>query len=224
MDVFVCPVGNAIEQRLAAKMKSFKDRASGLLKIHRTHSRTDTMPPEDPMVSIPLAMLLQPQQLLSDGTRRLAACYYVRSACQGSLAGSSSGSSVLGEISFDMTAAPDAFVQTTAEAQLYQNYLTVHAGSHCWRRQWGFLADASLHFFDFQRHEKPSAGIRDAIDLTKAVGIKHYAEHECGLQNVIKVIFDDHGEFLAYADDEANAVRWADAIHRAVWNQPYLVA
>lgn len=216
---------NAIEQRLAAKVKSIKDRASELLKINRMHSRTESMPAEEPMASIPIALLLQQQQLLSGGVRRLAACYYVRTVgLSGGLPGASSGSSVVGEISLDLISTHDAFIQTNVGSQPYQNYLTVQAGSHCWRRQWGLLLNTSLHFFDFQRHERPSTGFKNAIDLTRAVGIKHYAEHDCGLQNVVKVVFDDHSELLAYADDEANAVRWADAIHRAVWNQPYFVA
>lgn len=224
IDIFVCPVGNAIEQRLAAKVKSLRDRASELLKISRSQSRTDSASLEDPMVSIPIAVLLQPQQQLSNGIRRLAACYYVRSGSAGGMTGPSPSSPVLGEVSLDLIAAPEAFVQATTSIQLYQNYLSMQAEGHGWRRQWGVIANSNLHLFDFQRHEKPSTGFKNIVDLTKAVSIKHYGEHECGLQNVVKVTFDDHHELLAYADDETSAVRWADAIHRAVWNQPYFVA
>ena len=43
-----------------------------------------------------------------------------------------------------------------------------------------------------------------------------------GLENLVRITLDDQSELIAYGDDDKQGLAWADAIHRAVWNQPYV--
>ena len=94
--------------------------------------------------------------------------------------------------------------------------------SHRWGRLYAIISGQNLHLQNFQHHERSSGA---SIDLARAIAINFYpCRHDCGLDNVIQVHFDDRRELLAYADSEQQGFAWTDAIYRAVWSQPYVPA
>lgn len=223
VEIHLCPVENAIEQRVQTKSKSFKSRATGIFKL-----RSNARPMDDitgigsnvldgPMVTIPLAALFHTPEPLC-----LAATYFI------TFNGHPSGSAI-GQVSLSMIASPTAFTSLLNSTLIppnlpFQNYLTLCRDSQCWRRWWAILVGARLCFHNFQRHERASG--QRPIDLHKMVAIQYCSRvpELGGLEHVLKVKLEDQAnEVLMYADNEKAGLQWADAIHQAVWNRPYMV-
>ena len=116
MDLFFCQVGNAIEQRINAKMKSLKERATGIFKVNRSQSKTEGIISDDPMVSIPLAVLFHAS---TSQPLNVSACYFVTT-------NGLPGGSAIGDVSISLIASPSAFIlsQGLETQQRFQNYLT----------------------------------------------------------------------------------------------------
>lgn len=203
---------------MSEKIKVLKQAASGFLKMARANSKvqvTDDAQEEDPMVSIPLSELLKHEPCVLVGN------YYV-------LAWERSSSTIVGEIAFQLTASPNLFVPNLAGSQkslessssiLHQQYLTIPSGKHHWKRVFALLHDQSIYLHDFQRHVVSHGA---PINLRSMVDIKFVPRHANGLESVVRMSFEDEPELLVCADNEADGISWANAVSRAIWNQPYV--
>lgn len=212
LNIFVCATGGSLEEKVQAKMRSLKSRASGLLKLNRAESICkEKVLEDDPVLSIPLSSLVKV------GTRspQVSGCFYVNAT-------EMPGSAIVGEMAIHVVASPDAFIIPAVEEPImavnHQQYLTL-LESRLWRRSYAVLEDRRLQIRDFQRHEvEPTS----TLALNSVVEIKFVPEHPCGVDNVLSLAFEDGNELLAYADDQDQGLEWTDKIHRAVWNQPYV--
>ncbi|PJF20122.1 hypothetical protein PSACC_00064 [Paramicrosporidium saccamoebae] len=215
LDIFVCPTGGSLEQKMQAKMRSLKSRASEILKLGRTNSQMRQQPiDEDPVLSIPLGSLLRK----SNGSAQLSGCFYIN-------ANENPGSAIVGEMSVHVVASPDSFTAPAVEEAplarfTHCQYLTIQESRH-WKRYHAVLDGRDLHLQDFELHHKL---VSATIDLDSVIELEYLKEHICGVENVFRVRFENGHEILAYADNEMQGLEWADKVHRAVWNQPYIIA
>ena len=236
--IWPCNSGGALDGRV----RQLKATANGLLskltagKTTHAHRSSSLLPiaEAEPGVSIPLASLLgggerrgvgvslPPLEILSTGA------YYLRASVE------DGASPIVGEIALHIVSSPGAFGppghpvdvaahwqqrDSTAAAILHQQYLTFPSGSHCWRRVYALLHQRNLHLYDFQRHHQPHGA---PINLNAMTDVRFLPMHPCGLENVLVMSFEGEPELMAYADDTAQGLEWADAVSRAVWNQPYV--
>jgi hypothetical protein len=206
INIHVVPI-NGVDARVNAKVKSFKAKATGLLKLgkERTDSRATiiTHPEEDQedFLSIPLSALL------NDPNRELAGCFPLDG----------------GVIGLHLCLSQNALTTMTLSSKdlvVNQQYLTIQKGHHHWQRTFAVLKGQSLQIHDHRRHTQKLSN----ISLETVVGIHFHPVHACGIDNVLNIVFENGTELAAYADDEQQGLNWADAVHRAVWSQPYVSA
>lgn len=220
----MCPSSSTLEQRVSAKVNNIRSKASGLLGIGRANSSSNNGGAEYdyPAVSLCLEMLFEKTQHYGKGilaAPQVSGSFYV-------VAPSEAGSSIVGEIAVHLIASPEAFVRPNDTPVVlgqgnHQQYLTIKLGSHCWERTWAVLRNRDLHLQDFQRRTHSRV---EPLNLDSVVRIEYCPQHEIGVEHAIHLIFEDDSEMIAYADSEQQGYAWADAVHQAVWNQPYVSA
>lgn len=221
----ICPYNGTLD----GKVRQIKATANGLLNkltAGKSHLRQSSLQPteeNEPGVNIPLG------PLISEKTGSLGICstasYYLRASAEPT-------SPIVGEIALQIVTSPEAFkvfpnqVHPLTPAQerepqniLHQQYLTIPSGNHCWKRVYALLHHRNLHLNDFQRHHQSHGA---PINLNSMTDVHFLPAHSSGLENVLIMSFEREPQLMVYADDEIQGLEWADAVSRAVWNQPYV--
>lgn len=243
MRLLICPCNSGGGGVLDGRVRQLKATANGLLskltpgKTH-THRSSSLLPiaEAEPGVRIPLASLMMSKNTSSSPSIEIisTAAHYLRASVD------DGASPIVGEVALHIVSSPGAFGPVLAPldhpsanvamprqprdsaataAILHQQYLTFPSGNHCWRRVYALLHQRNLHLYDFQRHHQPHGA---PINLNSMTDVRFLATHPCGLENILVMSFEGEPELMAYADDTAQGLEWADAVSRAVWNQPYI--
>lgn len=100
----------------------------------------------------------------------------------------------------------------------YQQYLTVMVNDHSWDRMWVVLSGGKLHFQHHLHREIENAGILD-LSTVKNVEKGGSFDGDGGLENVIRITFEDMTELLAFADDEQRSLAWVNALYKEIWDK-----
>lgn len=103
----------------------------------------------------------------------------------------------------------------------YQQYLTVMIDDHSWERMWVILSGGRLHFQHHLHREIDNAGRLD-LSTVRAVDVEAVGGNTCdGLENVIRITFDDMTELLAFADDTQTSLAWVNALYKEIWDKEW---
>lgn len=103
----------------------------------------------------------------------------------------------------------------------YQQYLTVMIDDHSWERMWVILSGGRLHFQHHLHREIDNAGRLD-LSTVRAVDVAAVGGDSCdGLENVVRITFDDMTELLAFADDTQTSLAWVNALYKEIWDKEW---
>lgn len=196
---------------MSLKINNFKAAASDLLKIGRSSKGQADHGDEQLLMTLPLSLVIA-----SNNNNSLLGCFYLRKK---------EGGEIGGEMAIQLAATSDSFKSAmptaiATETPVHQQYLTLHSGPHQWQRLYAYLHQRTLFLNNPQRQQSSQLA---PVSLAAMINVRFMTKHACGLENVLTMTFENDQVLLAYADDEKQGLEWADAVSKAVWNQPYVV-
>jgi len=192
--------------------------AGGIQRLREsfsTHSRrgTTTLQTEDDEMKtlIPLSCLFE-NPIPKGATPQITGNFFI-----------SKQAVLKGEISIHVIASPSLFScsHTMSLNVKHEQYLTVWQDYH-WQRVYGRIQNASIRFSAFHRRQNEL----NQLDLQNLTQMQVHVASPTGMANVVELSFDSSTKKTAsfYADTHEQALQWADAISKAVWNQPFIKA